>query len=352
VSAASTALSVTVDTLAPGTPAIASFSSDSGTVGDGITNDKTLLLSGTAAAGSIVSVYDGATLLGSALASGSGAWTYTTGVLADGAHSFTTRASDAAGNVSAASTAVGVTVDTSAPNAPTISASTIGSLGSSGATVTLTGVAEVGATVSVYAMHNAKGAGGATLLGTVTADATGVWSFATSAQSGTALHFTATATDVAGNVGASSATYNMTVIDTTPDSPVGEPSATNGRDDARLGSTLLVHEPREWWSAIDDHHSAASDREGMGSWHDAIGPSSPQGQLGHAEILEANTLLGANVGSSPQKDLFSLVTDLGWTSVGNPDARMVDGEPGAFLEHDRVASFDMAHASSAGAFLL
>src|SRR5207247_3741 len=120
-SAASTALSVTVDTMAPGVPTISSFSTDSGTVGDGITNDNTLTLTGTAAAGSTVNVYDGATLLGTATANGSGAWTFTTGTLADATHSFTARASDAAGNMSAASTALSVTVDTAAPAVPTIS---------------------------------------------------------------------------------------------------------------------------------------------------------------------------------------------------------------------------------------
>ena len=45
-SAASSALSVTIDTSAPVAPAIASFSTDSGTVGDGITNDNTLTLTG------------------------------------------------------------------------------------------------------------------------------------------------------------------------------------------------------------------------------------------------------------------------------------------------------------------
>ena len=55
---------MTVDTTAPVAPAIASFSTDSGTVGDGITNDNTLTLTGTAEANSTVKVYDGATLLG------------------------------------------------------------------------------------------------------------------------------------------------------------------------------------------------------------------------------------------------------------------------------------------------
>ena len=65
---ASAALSVTIDTTAPVAPSIASFSTDSGTVGDGITNDNTLTLTGTAEANSTVKVYDGATLLGSATA--------------------------------------------------------------------------------------------------------------------------------------------------------------------------------------------------------------------------------------------------------------------------------------------
>ena len=70
----------------PVAPTIASFSTDSGVVGDGITNDNTLTLTGTAAANATVKVYDGATLLGTATANGSGAWTYTTAALANGAH--------------------------------------------------------------------------------------------------------------------------------------------------------------------------------------------------------------------------------------------------------------------------
>ena len=65
------------------------FSTDSGTVGDNITNDSTLTLTGTATANSTVNVYDGSALLGSATANASGAWSYTTGTLSNGAHSFT-----------------------------------------------------------------------------------------------------------------------------------------------------------------------------------------------------------------------------------------------------------------------
>ena len=113
--AASTALSVTIDTVVPIAPTIASFSTDSGVVGDHITNDNTLTLSGTAEANSTVKIYDGVTLLGSVTASGTGAWSYTTPTLSNGAHSLTATATDVAGNTGAASTALSVTIDTVAP---------------------------------------------------------------------------------------------------------------------------------------------------------------------------------------------------------------------------------------------
>src|SRR6185437_15115427 len=93
----SSALSVTIDITAPVAPTIASYSTDSGTVGDGITNDNTLTLTGTAEANSTVKVFDGATLLGSATANGAGAWSFTTAALTNGLHSLTAIATDAAG---------------------------------------------------------------------------------------------------------------------------------------------------------------------------------------------------------------------------------------------------------------
>src|ERR1019366_6054242 len=92
-------------------PTIASFSPDRGVVGDGITNANVLTLTGAAAASSTVNVYDGATLLGTAVADASGNWSFTTGTLSNGSHSFT--ATDTvSGTTSAASAALSVTVDT------------------------------------------------------------------------------------------------------------------------------------------------------------------------------------------------------------------------------------------------
>ena len=214
--AASAALSVTIDTTAPVAPSIASFTTDSGTVGDGITNDDTLTLTGTAEANTTVKVFDGATLLGSAVANGSGAWSYTTAALANGAHSLTATATDAAGNTGAASAALSVTIDTAAPVAPSITSfttdsGTVGDGITNDDTLTLTGTAEANSTVKVF--------DGATLLGSAVANGSGAWSYTTAALANGAHSLTATATDAAGNTGAASAALSVTIDTTAPVAP-------------------------------------------------------------------------------------------------------------------------------------
>ena len=155
-------------------PVIGSFSPDSASIGDGITNANVLTLTGTAQANSTVKVYDGTTLLGSAVANVSGAWSFATAVLTDGNHSFTATATDASGNTSAASSVTTVIVDTVAPVTPTISLQSVDS-GTAGDGITnvnvisLTGTAEINSTIKVY--------DGTTLLGSATANADGVWNF-------------------------------------------------------------------------------------------------------------------------------------------------------------------------------
>ena len=83
-----------IDTTTPAVPVLS---------GDTV-NGNTVTLNGTAEAGSKVTVFDNSTKLGTATTNSSGAWTYTTGALASGSQSFTATTTDAAGNVSAAST--------------------------------------------------------------------------------------------------------------------------------------------------------------------------------------------------------------------------------------------------------
>ena len=171
-------------------PSINTFSPDSRTVGDGITNATTLTLTGTAAANSTVAVLDGTGQLGTTTANISGAWSFVASQLTDGTHSFTAVATDAAGNTSQASAAISVTVDTVAPNSPVITSDAVVNTNE----ILLTGTAEANSTVNVFE--------GTTLLGTVTANASGGWSFTTGPLSSGAHAFTATATDAAGNTSA------------------------------------------------------------------------------------------------------------------------------------------------------
>lgn len=147
-------------------------------------------------------VYRGATLL--ATVSGT---TYTaTGLTASTTYSFTVKAKDAAGNVSLASNAVSVTtlanvVDTTAPTAPTLSAS--------GTTSTTTNLSWSGATDNVgvtgYDVYQ-----GATLLGS-TASTTYAVSGLTAS---TTYTFNVKAKDAAGNISVNSNTVSVTTLAT------------------------------------------------------------------------------------------------------------------------------------------
>ena len=97
--------------------------------------------------------------------------------MSDGNHSIRTTATDLAGNASGQSTAYSITVDTSAPSAPSgvglSSATDTGSSHSDGVTgnnqPTITGTAEANSTVTVYV--------DGTAVGTATADGSGAWSY-------------------------------------------------------------------------------------------------------------------------------------------------------------------------------
>ncbi|QPF90257.1 Ig-like domain-containing protein [Bradyrhizobium commune] len=187
------------DITPPAAPSIASFSSDTGVAGDGITKANQQTLQGTAEAGSKVLVFDGATQIGTATVDSKGNWSFTTGILTDGAHSFTGQAVDAAGNVSVVSSSVKVTIDTTAPKAPALISDTL----TAGNKVVVSGTAEAGSTIKLYE--------GSTLLGTAVTASNGAWSVTTSALTHGAHAFTATATDVAGNVSGPSAALDPIV---------------------------------------------------------------------------------------------------------------------------------------------
>ena len=197
--------------IAPPAPAIASFSPHTGSVA-GVTDANVLSLTGTAAASSTVTLYDGTTSLGTATADGSGNWTFTTATLVDGTHNFT--ATDTvSGATSAASAALAVSVDTVAPAAPVITSDTI--VNTDQVTVTGSaldqGIAEAGDLVKVY--------DGTTLLGTTTTNATGAWNYTTAPLSAGTHALTATVTDVAGNTSVVSQAVDPAIAPPAPPAP-------------------------------------------------------------------------------------------------------------------------------------
>jgi hypothetical protein len=121
----SDALAITVDKAAPAVlaKAVLSAASDSGiSSSDGITNVKTPTLTGTALTAGTIEIYDGATLIGTTEVQADKSWSFTVGSnpaklvqFADGAHSLTVKQVDTAGNRSAASDVLSVTVDTVGP---------------------------------------------------------------------------------------------------------------------------------------------------------------------------------------------------------------------------------------------
>ena len=111
VTATELALSRVVLPFGLSSPALAP-ASDTGTPGDGITNVNTPTLTFAVPAGDYARVYrNGVLVSGSYLTGG----TFTSAPLADGTYAFTYAVVDAAGNVSASSPAVAVTIETAQP---------------------------------------------------------------------------------------------------------------------------------------------------------------------------------------------------------------------------------------------
>lgn len=109
----SSALTVTVDTTAPAAPSsldLAAEDDDGASNTDNSTSKTSgLTITGNAEAGSIVELFDGATSLGTVTVGNNGSYSKDI-TLAVGSHSITSKATDAAGNVSAASAALAITV--------------------------------------------------------------------------------------------------------------------------------------------------------------------------------------------------------------------------------------------------
>ncbi len=228
ISTPSSAYAVTVNAVPPAAPTGLSLdtSTDSGVKGDGITNFTQVRIDGTAGPGNTVTLYDsnGTTVLGSGIAdAATGAFSILTSPLSSGTHALTAKTTDSIGNVSVASASYSITIDTTAPAAPTalsLDATTDSGAKGDGITnftqVKIDGTAEPGSSVTLYDTN------GTTVLGTGTANATtGVFAITTTALANGPHSITAQATDAAGNTGTASATYALTIDTIAPAAPTG-----------------------------------------------------------------------------------------------------------------------------------
>jgi hypothetical protein len=114
---------LTVDGVVPVAPSTVALAgpSDTGTSpSDGVTNLTSVTVTGTAENGSTVALRDGGTPIGGATGTATGGAFSITTTLAAGAHTLTATATDPAGNASAASAPLAVTIDTSAPTVASI----------------------------------------------------------------------------------------------------------------------------------------------------------------------------------------------------------------------------------------
>ena len=224
--------------------------SDSGTLGDGSTNVARSIITGTASPTSAVNLYDtnGTTLLGQATTDGSGHWSITTSALSDGSHTLKATQTDSGQNTSVLSSGLTLTIDTTAPAAPSTPHMTAGTdtgmSTSDGITSNtrpaFSGTAEVGSTVKLYDTD------GTTALGSATANGSGVWNIASSALTEGDHTLTTKATDVAGNVSGASNSASVS-IDTTPPTHLALSTTSLAQSAATNGSTVAT------FSATDAH---------------------------------------------------------------------------------------------------
>ena len=156
----SSSLTFTYDTAAPTVTEALAHSTGANNV---TSNDA---LTGTADANATVTLTEGSTVLGTTTANASGVWAFTPTGLAQGSQTITASETNAAGLTGSSS--LTFTYDTVAP---TVTEALAHSTGANNVTSNdaLTGTADANATVTLSE--------GSTVLGTTTANASGVWSF-------------------------------------------------------------------------------------------------------------------------------------------------------------------------------
>ncbi|WP_260403242.1 Ig-like domain-containing protein, partial [Pseudomonas nitroreducens] len=181
-----------------------------------VTDDRKPTLTGTAEEGSLIEIFDNDVKLGETRADSNGNWTFTPAEeLAQGEHSFTARATDAAGNLSDASDAWDLVIDFTPATRPVIESvfddvgPLTGNLHSGDVTddtrPELSGRSDPNATVIIYNRG--------VEIGRVEANDEGHWNFTPTADLATGEYsFTTVAMNAAGNYSAPSDPFELIIF--------------------------------------------------------------------------------------------------------------------------------------------
>jgi hypothetical protein len=194
---------------------------------DRITNDNTPTIFGNGSGVDLITLYgtDGVTPLGSATVD-CNVWTIQSSTLVDGTHSLTAKAKDEAGNESVASTPLVIVIDTvvATSAAPDLADGSDTGISNSdnlttNTTPTFGGTVEPNSKVTVSSSV-------AGVLGNVTANGSGVWSYTVGTALAAGVHnISIVEEDVAGNISAASALLELTIDSTAPQISTNAPAS-------------------------------------------------------------------------------------------------------------------------------
>jgi hypothetical protein len=290
---ASSAHPFTVDTIGPTAPVVLT------PVNGARVSTSTPDISGRAEANATVTISFDGTVAGTAVANGSGNWSFPPSTaLAEGIHSVTAQATDAAGNISPPSSAHAFTVDTVAPAAPVVVTPANGAQVNT-TTPAISGTAEAHSTVSVSIDE--------VVAGTTIADGSGNWSFTPGRALAQGLHSaSAQATDAAGNTGPVSNSRSFTVDTITPTVPVVLTPASGAMVNtptpvisgtAEANSTVAV--------SIDGMVAGTALADGLGNW--SFTPTTTLAQGLHSASAQVTDAAG-NTGPVSNSRSFTVDT--------------------------------------------
>ena len=185
--------------------------SDSGIIGDKRTKFDQVTITGAIDPGSQVSLYDGASVVGTGIADSNGHFSIVTSLLSAGTRTLHAVASNGIGVASLPSALLTIVVDTEGPSAPSglalevaSDSATIGDNVTNVVRPTIIGFAEAGSTIALL--------DGANPVGTGSANDNGSFAITVTAQLSDGIHsLTAKATDLVGNTGLASNPLGLTI---------------------------------------------------------------------------------------------------------------------------------------------